>query len=205
MKAKFLTRISDILSSTSSISTLSSSVSGQDWASPSKVTTSDSYYHTLQIKPFASNKTPWASLKIGKKGFKKSKKRNDIPATEWFASPLTADRCDVCEHTGQSFYDEKVEILAPSASVASFISSSSTTSLPRHIPYYFSPVSTSSGLQSNQKNQHPKSLPLTPLKSIGEREDSGINMDSEKKNNAFRPTVYKRLSTQVYSKDDFYD
>ncbi|KAK4513443.1 Phospholipase D1 [Mucor velutinosus] len=207
MKSQLLDRISYFFSSSSSSSSSTSfsssfSSSDQSWGFPTKVTTTDYYCHTVQSTTLVSNKLRWATFNLGKKTSKNTKKCNGIPAAEWLASPLNADSCDACRLTRQCFYDEKVEILAPSASTASFITSSSTTTLPQHIPYYFSSLS-SSPLQSDQRKQN-QQCALTPPTSINEREKSGIAEESERKNTDFCHT-YKSLSIQIYNKDDFYD
>lgn len=198
MKGQFLNRISHFFSPASS----SSSTLDQHRAYPTKVTTIDCCNDTLRSRSLLRNKARWATFSPDKKTWKKTKKCNDIPVGEWFASPLNAGNCDACKLTQQCFYDEKVEILAPSASTASFVTSSSTTTLPQHIAFYFSTLS-NSAFGSAQKNQHQKSV-VAPSTSIEEREDSEIAVESERKNADFRRT-YKALSIQVYEKDDFYD
>lgn len=199
MKSQFLNRISHFFSSASS----SSSKPDQHWASPTKVTTAGCCSDTFDRKFLLPNKARWATFHLDKKTWKRARKCNAIPVGEWLASPLTADNCNACKLTQKYFYDEKVEILVPSASTASFITSLSTTTLPQHIPFYFSTLSDSS-FGSVQKNQHQTGAVAPSSISIDGREDSGIIVESETKNADFRRT-YRALSIQVYEKDDFYD
>ncbi|KAL7319024.1 hypothetical protein PS15m_002199 [Mucor circinelloides] len=193
MKGQFLNRLSHFFTPSSSSDQISTSSTNK--------TTTDYYCHSAHSQPIVPKRTRWATLNIGKKILKKTKKYNDIPAGEWFASPLNADNCEPCKLT-QCFFDEKVEILAPSASTASFITSSSTTIQAQPIPYYLSSPSCLS-LELDQKNQGQEDT-VTPRTLKDEKEDSEVTVEAKKKNNDFGRT-YKVFSIQIYNKDDFYD
>lgn len=193
MKGQFLNRLSHFFTPSFS--------SDQISTSSTKETTADYYCRTVHSQLIVPKRTRWATLNIGKKTLKKAKKYNDIPAGEWFASPLHADSCESCKLT-QCFFDEKVEILAPSASTASFITSSSTTIQAQHIPYYLSSPSCLS-LELDMENQDQEDA-VTPPTLKDEKEDGEVTVEAEKKNNHFGRT-YKVFSIQIYNKDDFYD
>lgn len=202
MKHQMLNRISRLFSSSSPSTPTTSN----------EITTITEYKHsTVKQKKPCTNGTQkrnrWSTLGIGKKT-----KRNSIPVGEWFSAPITENNKNRDSVISSSpinvgcYYDEKVEIIVPSASINSFLTTTSTNSGYQHAPFYFSSPSLSPQQEVDEQLH-------TPRTSIDEQESQ-----KQEKHNSITQTVglatmvnhilsdaFVVADKDIFDKDDFYD
>ncbi|KAG2215143.1 hypothetical protein INT46_006529 [Mucor plumbeus] len=188
-------------------------------SSPSNPTTSTSneiktiteYNHNTikQTKPCTNGtqkRNRWSTLGIGKKT-----KRNSIPVGEWFSSPTTENSNNRDSVISSSpvdvgcYYDEKVEIIVPSASINSFLTTTTTNSGYQHAPFYFSSPCLSPQQEVDEQLH-------TPRTSIDEQELQKQEKHSITQTVGLVTMVNHILSDafvvadeDIFDKDDFYD
>ncbi|CAO0797493.1 unnamed protein product [Mucor circinelloides] len=193
MKHQFVNRLSRLFTSTSTSST------HHQQQQPQELNTVE------QKKPCDGTATykkhRWSTLGIGKKT-----KRNSIPVGEWFSSPIEKDKNRDSAIASSPvnvgcYYDEKVEIIVPSASINSFLTATSMNSGFQHAPFYFSSPSLSPQHEVDEQLH-------TPRTSIDEQE----MLQKQEKTVGLATMVNHILSDafvvadqDIFDRDDFYD
>lgn len=193
MKHQFVNRLSRLFTSTSTSST------HHQQQQPQELNTVE------QKKPCDGTATykkhRWSTLGIGKKT-----KHNSIPVGEWFSSPIEKDKNRDSAIASSPvnvgcYYDEKVEIIVPSASINSFLTATSMNSGFQHAPFYFSSPSLSPQHEVDEQLH-------TPRTSIDEQE----MLQKQEKTVGLATMVNHILSDafvvadqDIFDRDDFYD
>lgn len=145
----------------------------------------------------------WSTLGIGKK----TSKRSSIPVGEWFSTPTTEqdkNRDSVIASSPVNvgcYYDEKVEIIVPSASINSFLTATSMNSGFQHAPFYFSSPSLSPQHEVDEQLH-------TPRTSIDEQE-----MQQKQEKTVGLATMVNHILSDafvvadqdIFDRDDFYE
>ncbi|KAL9549374.1 hypothetical protein PS6_006111 [Mucor atramentarius] len=175
MKHQFVNRLSRLFTSTSTSSTHHQQQQPQELntVKPKKSCDGTATY----------KKHRWSTLGIGKKT-----KRNSIPVGEWFSSPIERDKNRDSAIASSPvnvgcYYDEKVEIIVPSASINSFLTATSMNSGFQHAPFYFSSPSLSP--QHEQKQE--KTVGLATMV------------------NHILSDAFVVADQDIFDRDDFYD
>ncbi|KAI8637958.1 hypothetical protein BD408DRAFT_423715 [Parasitella parasitica] len=234
MKHQMLNRLSRLFSSSSNSTAPKSSSTSTNTTSTTTTTTTTTtnttatsvsyepshYNHsTLRQKQTYSNSTQkksrWSTLGIGKRA-----KRQGIPVGEWLPPPpppiekatkkpteKDTNRDSVISSTPSNvgcYYDEKVEIIVPSASINSFLSTASNNSGHQHTSFYFSSPRMSPQLEADEHLHTPRTSiddqeSLKPEKPFAPVHGLGIMV------NHILKDAFTVADHDIFDKDDFYD
>ncbi|CEP18954.1 hypothetical protein [Parasitella parasitica] len=216
-----LSRLSRLFSSSSSnTATPKSSSSSTTTTTAVNASYEPSHYNhsTVRQKHTDSNgtqkKSRWSTLGIGRKT-----KRQGIPVGEWLPPPLPIEkttkkpaekdtnRDSVISSTPSNvgcYYNEKVEIIVPSASINSFLSTTSNNSGHQHASIYFSSPCMSPQLEVDEHLHTPRTSiddqeSLKPEKPYAQVHGLGIMV------NHILKDAFTVADHDIFDKDDFYD